>query len=169
VAEKIYWNIYGQTGVAQNYPESDILFSDRPPWLKSVLKSGTLFSHRRSVAEKYTEIYTVRPPWLKSILKSYILFSRRPPWLKSILKSGTLLKHSRSVGEKIYRNLHGPTGVAQRYAEIWSTFHPQTAVPKSIVKYFAHVWYKRHKTSRVRLEVVYLIYHESPCDTYDLI
>ena len=77
--------------------KSDTLFSDRPPWLKSKLKSGTLFGHRRSVAEKYAEIYTVRPPWLKSIMKS-----------------GTLFSHRRSVAEK-YDEIY-------TYTEIRSTF-----------------------------------------------
>ena len=37
--------------MAEKYTE---IYTFRPSWLKSILKSGTLFSRRRSVAEKYT-------------------------------------------------------------------------------------------------------------------
>ena len=43
--------------------KSDMLFSQRMPWLKRIVKSGILYGHRQ--------------PWLKSILKSDRLFSTK--------------------------------------------------------------------------------------------
>jgi hypothetical protein len=59
--------------VAKSIVKSDILLAAEPraSWLKSILKSGILFSRR--------------PPWLKSIAKFDMLFGHRPSWLKRIV------------------------------------------------------------------------------------
>jgi hypothetical protein len=67
------------------------LINHRPPWPKSILKSGIRFSHR--------------PPWLKSILKSGMLFSHRLPWLNSIQKSGILFSHRLPWLKSIYTQI----------------------------------------------------------------